>query len=404
VRLHHDPVLLLAGSYDGQKGIMAAKEVKVKKTVKKTKVEGEVKVASSKLKTVNSELKNGHNKEHNKEKTQVVDQRVDEVASKIEDRGSEIEAATGQSIEYEVESIEVSSALTPNSKLQTPNSDDKPLAKAGKRSAKAIAEVEAVVAKEERKAKQADDESDEDARPTQHKNATRTKLERSGKKLREAAKLIEVGKEYTLTEALDLVVKTSTTKFDSSVEVHVNLGVDPRQADQNIRDNLMLPAGTGKTVRVAVFADADLHAAAKKAGADIVGADDFLQLLDKELINFDILVATPQTMPKLGKYARLLGPKGLMPNPKSGTVTIDVEKAVAQAKAGRVEYRVDSTGIVHLAVGKVSFGPEKLRENVGAVFASIKNAKPGSIKGNYVKSIHLTTSMGPSIKLATSEL
>ena len=164
---------------------------------------------------------------------------------------------------------------------------EKKLAKAGKRSAKAIAEVEAVEAKEERKARHAEDEAEEAARPVQHKNATRTKLERSGKKLREVAKLIEKEKEYTLIEALDLVVKTSVTKFDSSVEVHVNLDVDPRQADQNIRDNIMLPAGTGKVVRVAVFADADLHAGAKKAGADIIGAEDFLQQLDKELINFD---------------------------------------------------------------------------------------------------------------------
>lgn len=278
----------------------------------------------------------------------------------------------------------------------------KATAKAGKRSAKAIAEVEAVEAKEERKAQKA--EAEETAQPVQHKNKTRTKLERAGKKLREVAKLIEKDKEYTLVEALDLVVKTSPVKFDASVEIHVNLGVDPRQADQNVRDNFMLPAGTGKTIRVAVFADTDLHAGAKKAGADIVGADDFLQQLDKELINFDILIATPATMPRLGKYARLLGPKGLMPNPKSGTVTADVEKAVSQAKAGRVEYRVDSTGIIHLAVGKVSFGPEKLKENLDAVFASIKAAKPASIKGNYVKAIHLTTAMGPSIRIATSEL
>ena len=278
----------------------------------------------------------------------------------------------------------------------------KATAKAGKRSAKAIAEVEAIEAKEERKAQKA--EAEETALPVQHKNKTRTKLERAGKKLREVAKLIEKDKEYTLVEALDLVVKTSPVKFDASVEIHVNLGVDPRQADQNVRDNFMLPAGTGKTIRVAVFADTDLHAGAKKAGADIVGADDFLQQLDKELINFDILIATPATMPRLGKYARLLGPKGLMPNPKSGTVTADVEKAVSQAKAGRVEYRVDSTGIIHLAVGKVSFGPEKLKENLDAVFASIKAAKPASIKGNYVKAIHLTTAMGPSIRIATSEL
>ena len=273
-------------------------------------------------------------------------------------------------------------------------------AKAGKRSAKAIAEKEAVIEKEEKKAKTAE----ETATPQVVAKTSRTRLERAGKKLREVSKLVDKSKEYSLLEALDIAGKTSTTKFDSTVELHVNLSVDPKHADQNVRDNLVLPHGTGRTVRVAVFADADLHAAAKKAGADVVGAEDFLQQLDKELINFDILISTPANMAKLGKYARLLGPKGLMPNPKSGTVTVDVEKAVSQAKAGRVEYRVDTSGIVHLGVGKISFGTDKLSDNVRAVFGSIKGVKPASVKGNYVKAIFITTTMGPSIRVAISEL
>jgi large subunit ribosomal protein L1 len=274
------------------------------------------------------------------------------------------------------------------------------VAKSGKRSAKAIAEKEAEVAKEERKERA--EESAE--KPKAASKPARSRLERAGKKLRDAAKLVDATKEYGLNEALDTLVKTSTTKFDATVEVHINLGVDPKQADQNIRDTLVLPHGTGKAVRVAVFADADLHAAAKKAGADVVGADDFLQQLDKGVINFDILIATPATMPKLGKYARLLGPKGLMPNPKSGTVTPDVEKAVTQAKAGRVEYRVDGAGIVHLGVGKVSFGQDKLAENIRVVFDSVKGNKPSSVKGNYVQRIHLATTMGPSMRVAITEL
>lgn len=282
----------------------------------------------------------------------------------------------------------------------TKSAEETTTAKAGKRSAKAIAETEAKIAKEERKA----ETKKEEDKPKQPSKPTRSKLERRGKKYKEAAKLIENDKFYTVSEAIELATKTSTTKFDATVEMHVRLGVDPRQADQNIRDNIVLPAGTGKTVRVAVFADEDVAKEAKKAGADVAGNEDFLKQLDKGTIDFDVLIATPNVMARLSKYARLLGPKGLMPNPKSGTVTTDVVKAIEQSKAGKVEYRVDSTGIVHLGVGKVSFGTKKLAENVDAVIASIKQNKPSSIKGAYVKSIAFTTSMGPSIKVAVNEL
>lgn len=278
----------------------------------------------------------------------------------------------------------------------------KPVAKAGKRSAKAIAEVEEEIAKEERK-ETAKEEGAED-KPKQFSKPTRSRLERRGKKYREAAKQVDATKLYTVTEALSLATKTSTTSFDATVELHVRLNVDPRQADQNIRDNLVLPAGTGKTVRVAVFADEDVAKAAKAAGADVAGDEDFLAQLDKGVIDFDVLVATPNVMARLSKYARVLGPKGLMPNPKSGTVTMDVEKAVSQAKAGRVEYRVDSTGIVHIGIGKVSFGTTKLAENINAVITSLKGNKPASIKGAYVKTVTVTTSMGPGIKVLASEL
>ena len=282
----------------------------------------------------------------------------------------------------------------------TPEVAEKATAKAGKRSAKAVAETEEKQAKEERKEAKAEAED----KPKQHANPTRTHLERRGKNFRKVAEAVDADKTYNLAEALEIATKTNPTKFDASVELHINLNVDPRHADQNIRDNLVLPAGTGKTVRVAVLADGDDAVNAKAAGADISDMEQLVKELEKGTINFDILIATPSQMPKLGKYARTLGPRGLMPNPKSGTVTIDVAKAVAEAKAGRVEYRVDSTGIVHVAVGKVSFGTTKLTENVRAVFASIKSNKPASVKSNYVKAIHMATTMGPSIKVETSEL
>jgi large subunit ribosomal protein L1 len=280
----------------------------------------------------------------------------------------------------------------------------KSTAKAGKRSAKAVAAAEEKTAKEERKAHKAEVEAEAADRPKQLSKPTRPRVERQGKKFQAAAEKVEKNKSYSLSEALDLATKTNPAKFDATVELHVNLGVDPRHADQNIRDSLVLPAGTGKTVRVAVFVDEADVSAAKDAGADIAGVEELTKQLEKGVINFDTLIATPAAMAKLGKFARTLGPRGLMPNPKSGTVTTDVTKAVAEAKAGRVEYRVDSTGIVHLGVGKVSFGKAKLLDNVAAVFASIRGNKPSSVKGTYVKSIHVTTTMGPSIAVATSEL
>jgi len=270
------------------------------------------------------------------------------------------------------------------------------LAKAGKRSAKSVREAAEKQAKEERKTHT--DTAEEASVPKQHVRPARTRLERSGKKFREVAQKVEKGKHYSPVEALELATKTSPVKFDATVELHVNLRVDPHQADQNVRDNLVLPAGTGRTVRVAVFADD------KVAGADVAGVEAITKALEKGSIEFDILIATPANMPKLGKYARVLGPRGLMPNPKSGTVTTDLAKAVAEAKAGRVEYRVDSTGIVHLGIGKVSFGKDKLLQNFQAVMASIKANKPASVKSTYIQAVHLATTMGPSIAIAVNEL
>lgn len=278
----------------------------------------------------------------------------------------------------------------------------KPLAKSGKRSEKAIAEAEAKAEKEARKEAGDTTAQSEDAQANVTKGpkpVTRPRSERRGKNYRKVAEQIEAGKVYALTEALELATKTNPSKFDASVEVHVRLGVDPRQADQNIRTTVSLPNGTGKTIRVAVFAPEADHKAAKAAGADIVGDEDFIKQLEKQEINFDILVATPQFMPRLGKYARVLGPRGLMPNPKSGTVATDVAKAVTEAKAGKVEYRVDKQAIVHLSIGKVSFGAEKLAVNAKAFFDSLQSQKPASLKGGYVKSTSITTTQGPSIKV-----
>ena len=280
------------------------------------------------------------------------------------------------------------------------------VAKAGKRSAKALKEAEELEAKEDRKEKVAAGELDPSEEGIKKGPAPkiRSKLERRGKKYQEVAKLVDTEKQYTPKEAAELLPKISTTTFSSSVEIHVNLGVDPKQADQNVRAMVALPHGTGKTVRIAVFAPEDQHAAAKKAGADIVGEADFLKQLDKEQFDFDVLIATPQLMAKLGKYARSLGPRGLMPNPKSGTVTTDVAKAVTEAKGGKVEFRVDKQSIIHLAVGKTDFSAQQIEENIQTLLKAVADAKPASLKGVYIQKITLAPTMGPGISLALTEV
>lgn len=268
-------------------------------------------------------------------------------------------------------------------------------AKSGKKSKKHLEEVKA---EEERQARKAEAKALEEAgeKPRGAAPVTRPKIERRGKKYQAMAKLVE-DKLYSLKDALELAAKTNPSKFDATVEVHVRLGVDPRQADQNIRATVVLPHGNGKNVRVAVFAPLDEAKKAAAAGADIAEDEEFLKRLEKGEIDFDVLISTPAHMPKLGKFARLLGPKGLMPNPKAGTVTTDIEKAVKEAKAGKVEYRVDKQAIIHLGLGKTNFDQAKLLENAETFFESLKSHKPASLKGSYVKSVYVTTTMGPSI-------
>ena len=281
------------------------------------------------------------------------------------------------------------------------------VAKAGKRSEKSLKEVEEKEAKEARK--ESGDTTPQTEEAVSHSKKgpapkVRPHHERKGKSYRAAFEKVDTAKLYTLKEAVALATDTNPAKFDASVELHVVLGVDPRQADQNIRTTVSLPHGTGKKVRVAAFVSNEDAAAATKAGADIAGEDAIKALLDKEKLDFDVLVATPQLMPSLGKYARLLGPRGLMPNPKSGTVSTNPAQAVKEAKGGKVEYRVDKQAIVHLGVGKVSFGGDKLHENAQSFFASLQSVKPSSLKSSYIKSVNLSTTMGPGIKVDISSL
>lgn len=270
--------------------------------------------------------------------------------------------------------------------------------KAGKHSAKAVREAEAEAARQEAKEQRAQNEDEPKPRVRQMPNP----LHQHGKKYRKAAELVDRHKAYDLDEALELARKTATTKFDASIEFHVNLGVDPRQADQMVRSSVVLPHGTGKDVRVAVYADGKPADDAKAAGADIVGTDKLLADIEKGKLNFDMLIATPAAMATLGKVAKILGPRGLMPNPKSGTVTPDVAKAVKEAKAGKVEFRIDKQAIVHQAIGKASFDADKLHENAVTFLSAILKAKPAAAKGTYVKALHATASMGPGIKLDAS--
>ena len=221
-----------------------------------------------------------------------------------------------------------------------------------------------------------------------------------GKKYNDSAKLIETGKFYDTEEAVAVAVKTGTAKFDETVEIHVRLGVDSRHADQQVRGAVILPTGTGKTVRTLVFAKGDKADAAKEAGADFVGAEELIAKIQNEnWLDFDVVIATPDMMGVVGRLGKVLGPRGLMPTPKAGTVTPDVAKAVTEAKAGKIEYRLDKTNIIHCPIGKVSFGAEKLKENLDALMAAIVKAKPASTKGQYIKSCVIATTMGPGIKL-----
>ena len=230
-------------------------------------------------------------------------------------------------------------------------------------------------------------------------------MAKKGKKYVDSAKLIDRAAQYDVTEAMELVIKTATAKFDETVELHVKLGVDSRHADQQVRGAIVLPHGTGKTARVLVFAKGDKADAAREAGADYVGAEETIQRIQKEnWFDFDVMITTPDMMGMVGRIGRILGPKGLMPNPKSGTVTMDVAKAVAEVKAGKVEYRLDKTAIIHCPIGKKSFGAEKIVENFNALMDAIIKAKPAAAKGQYVKSVSLTSTMGPGVKVNYSRL
>lgn len=230
-------------------------------------------------------------------------------------------------------------------------------------------------------------------------------MPKRGKKYQEASKLIDSTKLYDVNEAVELVKKTAVAKFDETVEAHIKLGVDSRHADQQVRGAIVLPHGTGKTARVLVFAKGEKATEAQNAGADFVGADDMVAKIQGEnWFDFDVVVATPDMMGVVGRLGRVLGPKGLMPNPKSGTVTFDVEKAVKEIKAGKVEYRLDKTNIIHVPVGKASFEDDKLADNFRTLMEAIVKAKPSAAKGQYLKSVTLTSTMGPGVKVNPSKV
>jgi len=222
-------------------------------------------------------------------------------------------------------------------------------------------------------------------------------MAKAGKKYQDAAKLLEAGKLYTVSEALELVKKTATAKFDETIEMHVRLGVDPKYADQQVRGAVVLPHGTGKTKRVLVFAKGDKVAEAESAGADYAGSDEFVTKIQGGWFDFDVAVATPDMMGVVGRLGKVLGPRGLMPNPKLGTVTMDLEKAIKEIKAGKVEYRTDKAGNIHVPIGKASFDTAKLAENYRTLLDTLIKAKPSGAKGQYVRTITVASTMGPGV-------
>lgn len=326
-----------------------------------------------------------------------------ESAKEVADQAEQVVNEVSEAVDKEAERVK--QAQPDGSKLESePDQAAEEAvhyAKAGKRSEKSVKEAEAEAERQARKeagdtTPQGDNEANIQRGPAPK---TRPLAERKSKAYKKVAQKVDKAKLYSLAEAVKLATETAVTKFDSTVEMHVRLGVDPKQADQNIRATVTLPNGTGKSVRVAAMVGEDEVKAVKQAGADIAGESAIIDLLTKEKLDFDVLVATPQLMPKLGRFARLLGPRGLMPNPKAGTVSANAVQAVKEAKAGKIEYRVDKQGIVHLGIGKVSFGADKLQQNAQTLINSLKSARPSTLKGSYMLSVTISTTMGPGIKV-----
>lgn len=322
------------------------------------------------------------------------------MATKKEDKKKTEEEVIEETPVVEETTEEVTEVEDVVEDTDTDGEEEEKFTKAGKHSKKAVTEAEA---EEARRAKAAEAKEEETPKEKVVIVHTPNMKKRHGKGYVASLAKVDRNIRYSLEDAVKLAGETSSVKFDASLEMHINLGVDPRQADQMVRATVVLPHGTGKSLRIAVVGDDAAVAAAKKAGADIVGGDELIAKMDKGQLDFDKLIATPGFMPKLGKLAKVLGPKGLMPNPKSGSVTDDVETAVTEAKAGKVEFRIDKQAIVHQAIGRVSFDQAKLLENAMVFVSAIMKAKPSAAKGTYVKAISLTTSMGPGIKLDVSQ-